>query len=122
MSVKLSKKTFVFSRRRVLFAVAAVLLTYFSIIILMENRKTSAEIEWGVTFSNKYASELGLDWKAVYLSALDDLKIRNFRLPVYWDEVAKENGEYDFSNADWMLAEAAKRDAKVAGMPHAAMG
>lgn len=67
---------------------------------------------WGVTFSTKYAYELGLDWTKVYLDALDDLKVKQIRLPVYWDDIEREKGQYDFSGYDWMLDEGAKRDVK----------
>lgn len=69
--------------------------------------------KYGVTFSTKYAKELGLDWKTSYLAVLDDLKIRKLRLPVYWDDVESERGRYDWSEVDWMLAEASKRGVDV---------
>src|SRR3989344_4520837 len=46
---------------------------------------------FGVTFSNAYAKEMGLDWKAVYADILDDLKVKRLRLPAYWDDIEKEN-------------------------------
>lgn len=68
---------------------------------------------WGVTFSKKYAMELGLDWKKAYLAALDDMGVRKVRIPAYWDEVEPQEGEYDFTALDWMLAEAQRRGATV---------
>lgn len=68
---------------------------------------------YGATFSKLYAQELGLDWKSVYLAALDDLGIRRFRIPVYWNDAEKEQKKYDFADYDWMLAEAEKRGAKI---------
>ncbi len=44
---------------------------------------------------------------------LDDLKIRKIRVPVYWSEVEKEPGIYDFSKIDFLMDEAAKRNAQV---------
>ena len=67
---------------------------------------------YGVTFSTLYAQELGLDWKAAYLATLDDLGIRHFRIPVYWRAEEKTQGVYDWSDVDWMLEEAAKRELK----------
>ncbi|OGY91379.1 MAG: hypothetical protein A3B30_02530 [Candidatus Komeilibacteria bacterium RIFCSPLOWO2_01_FULL_52_15] len=64
---------------------------------------------WGVTFSKKYAEELGLDWRQAYLAVIDDLQARNIRLPVYWDQVETSAGAFDFTDYDWMLAEGAKR-------------
>ncbi|MFC1598078.1 cellulase family glycosylhydrolase [Patescibacteria group bacterium] len=69
--------------------------------------------EFGVTFSTKYCTELGLDWKEVYIQTLDDLGVRLLRIPVYWDEIEKEQGVYQLADVRWMLDEAAKRDAEV---------
>ena len=67
----------------------------------------------GVTFSKQYASYLGLDWKESYLSILNDLKVKYLRLPIYWEDVEKEDGRYDFTDVDWQLNEAKRRDVKV---------
>ncbi len=71
------------------------------------------EIEWGATFSPKQARDLGLDWKEVYLALLDDMKIKKLRLAAPWNEVEVKRGDYDFSDIDWMLEEAKKRDVFV---------
>lgn len=76
-------------------------------------KPAATDISYGVTFSTMHAKELGLDWKAVYQAALDDLKIRKFRIPAYWPETEPERDIYDFSHLDHQLAEAQKRDAKV---------
>ncbi len=67
---------------------------------------------FGVTFSTKFCSELGLDWKEVYLATLDDLQVKEIRLPVYWDEIEKTPGDFDFSDYDYIISEGAKRDVK----------
>src|SRR3989339_1760535 len=64
----------------------------------------------GVTFSSRYASDIGLDWRASYIAMLDDLKVRKVRVPVYWDLVETEKNKYDFSDIDWQLEEAKKRE------------
>ena len=71
------------------------------------------DVSFGVTFSSRYATDLGLDWKAAYLATLDDLGIRKIRIPVYWDLAEKSDGVYDFADIDWQLAEAKKRNAEV---------
>lgn len=71
------------------------------------------DVAFGMTFSSRYASDLGLDWKKTYLALLDDIGIRKLRIPIYWDLVERTKGEYDFSDIDWQLDEAKKRDAKV---------
>ncbi|KKR21943.1 MAG: mannonate dehydratase [Candidatus Moranbacteria bacterium GW2011_GWA2_39_41] len=82
---------------------------YFNLPI--ENNNDSAKL--GMTFSNKYAYSIGLDWKANYIAMLDDLHIKKIRIPVYWDLVESKQGEYDFSDVDWQLNEARKRNAEI---------
>ena len=67
----------------------------------------------GVTFSSRYSSDIGLDWRANYLAMLDELGVRKVRIPVYWDLVEKEKDQYDFSDLDWQLEEAQKRKAEI---------
>jgi hypothetical protein len=76
-------------------------------------RKNERQIPLGVTFSTRYAQDINLDWKEVFVAMLDDLKIRQIRIPAYWDLIEKTEGEYDFSDLDWQLDQAEKRDAKV---------
>lgn len=80
-----------------------------------DNYPTKKDINYqsgffGITFSTKYCSELGLDWKDVYLAIIDDLKVKQIRLPIYWDEIEKDPGVYDFSDYDYIIEEGAKRD------------
>lgn len=68
---------------------------------------------FGVTFSPKFASELNLNPQTVYISLLDDLKVKFIRLPIYWDEVEKIPNKFNFGKLDFYLTEAQKRDVKV---------
>lgn len=67
---------------------------------------------WGLTYSPKFATELGLDWQKVYLDILDDLQVKNIRMPIYWDQIAKTDGEYDFSQYDYIFDQGKSRDVK----------
>lgn len=73
----------------------------------------SSQIKFGVTFSPIYAQYLGLNWQKIYVALLDDLKVKNLRIPSYWDILQPQSAEYDFSQTDFMLDEAGKRDTKV---------
>ncbi len=75
--------------------------------------KPNRPVVWGVTFSQKYTSDLGLNWKETYIKTLDDLKVKNIRLIAYWDDIEKQKGVYDFSDLDFMLNEADKRNLNV---------
>ncbi|OGI15217.1 MAG: hypothetical protein A3E38_02870 [Candidatus Moranbacteria bacterium RIFCSPHIGHO2_12_FULL_54_9] len=72
-----------------------------------------ADVSLGMTFSLRYAADLGLDWRETYLALLDDVGVKKLRLPVYWDLIEKTPGHYDWSDLDWQLAEADKRGASV---------
>lgn len=58
---------------------------------------------WGVTFSTKFTKEMGLDWRDVYSDMLEDLQVKNIRLPIYWDQIEKEEGSFDFAVYDEIL-------------------
>jgi hypothetical protein len=88
---------------------AGVLFVYFN----LPGPEPRQDVALGVTFSARYASDLGLDWKKTYIAVLDDLGAKKLRIPIYWDLVEKEQGTYDFSDIDWMLDEARMRGADV---------
>lgn len=89
--------------------IIVILLAYFNFPI----KKESEKVGLGVTFSSRYAKDIKVDWQANFLALLDDLGIRKIRIPVYWDLVEKEKGQYDFSQLDWQLQEAGKRQAEI---------
>ena len=39
------------------------------------------DINYGVTFSNRYAEDLGLDWRETYLAILDDPELFHIEKP-----------------------------------------
>lgn len=71
------------------------------------------EPTWGVTFSSSQAEYLGLDWKQAYLAMFDDLGVRAVRLSAYWNDIEREQRKYDFSDLDWQITEASKRNARI---------
>jgi len=67
---------------------------------------------FGVTFSKEFSTKLGLKWKEVYLAILDDLKVKEIRIPIYWDEIETTQGVFNFSDYDYIFKEGAKRNVK----------
>jgi hypothetical protein len=67
----------------------------------------------GVTYSPRYAGGLGLDQHAVYIRMLDELRLTDVRLPLYWEEVEPAPGVYDFSEVDFYLREAEARGVRL---------
>ena len=68
---------------------------------------------FGITYSVKMAKDFGIDWQEAFEASLEDLGVKKIRIPVYWDEVEKEEGVWDFSQIDWMLEQAEKYDAEI---------
>ena len=92
--------------------ISGILMITFAIMHKLDFGK-DVDSEFGVTFSQKYAEELDLDWKEVYSASLEDLKIKKYRLSAYWDIMEPEKDKYDFSDLDWQIAQAEKNKAEV---------
>lgn len=76
-------------------------------------------IAWGVNFSQKHATNLGLDWQETYTALLDELGVRRLKVSVDWNNVHPEQNRFYFNDVDWQVAEAEKKGAAlllVAGM------
>ena len=71
------------------------------------------ELKYGLTFSQKQAIDLGLDWKELYILILDDLRAENLRLSAYWDEIESLDNNFYWDDLDWQIEEASKRDARI---------
>lgn len=90
--------------------VIGLFLMVFSQFYLVNNNR---QINWGVTFSDKFSRQLGLDPKKNFISILDDLSVDRVRLIAYWDDIEKEKDIFDFSELDWQIDEARKRNVKI---------
>ncbi len=64
------------------------------------------DFSYGVSFSAKYAEELGLDWRQAYLAMLCELKFERVRLMSYWDIIEASPGIYNFDDSDWQIKQA----------------
>lgn len=65
--------------------------------------------KYGITFSTKYAKQLGLNWQEFYIKILDELKVKKIRIPIYWDEIEPSQDKFDFSYYDFIFQEGEKR-------------
>ncbi|MBU4284640.1 hypothetical protein KKF60_01090 [Patescibacteria group bacterium] len=88
----------------ILLAILAVIIIL-AVYLFVGKAKPADKVEWGVTFSKRYAIDLGLDWQKTFLAILDDLKTKRIRILAYWDEVEAEEGKYDFKDLEWQLLE-----------------
>lgn len=110
---KLIKKLFSIKAVKVILIILVVILLSPFIIFFFLRPKTQKNINYGVTFSNKFSEQMGLNWRETYIKTLDDLQVRNMRLVAYWDEIESEKDIYDYSNIKWQLDEAEKRGVNV---------
>jgi hypothetical protein len=92
-------------------AIVAIVFLYFY--ILQKDFSSGQKPIFGVTFSQKYARELGLDWQKTYLAILQDLKVSHIRLIAYWDEIENIKGQYDFSDLSWQVNQAQANQASI---------
>ena len=68
---------------------------------------------FGVTFSTVMARELGLDPRETFDAILDDLEVNLIRVPVYWSDIERESGKFDFSEYDYFFRRAEEKSIKV---------
>lgn len=102
------RRVFIFS---LIFIVGFLVLLF--ILLIQPPKGISSDIRWGVAFSKPFAIDMGLDWKETYLAILDDLKVKNLRLPIYWPDIELQENNYVFDDYDWMLKQAEKRNVKL---------
>jgi len=95
-----------------LIALLIIIISFF-LIFFMGKKNTVENINWGVNFSQKQASDLGLNPKEVYLNILDDLKADHIKIAMHWDLIEKTQDSFDVADFDFYIKEAEKRDVKV---------
>lgn len=71
------------------------------------------KLNYGVSFSSKYAKELKLDPKETFETAITDLNIKKVRLVAYWDDIQTAEGASDFTDLDWQIEMAKKYNLEV---------
>ncbi|MBU3925814.1 EamA family transporter [Patescibacteria group bacterium] len=70
-------------------------------------------IEWGITFSTKFSKQMGLNWQENFNAIINDLKPAKIRLVAYWDEIEKEQNQFDFSETDWLIEKTKEKNIPV---------
>ncbi|KXK26837.1 MAG: Glycosyl hydrolase family 10 [candidate division WS6 bacterium OLB20] len=68
---------------------------------------------WGITFSQKYCRELGLDPGRVLHDLLADFPFSALRVCAYWDEIEQEPHLFDFTELDSIIKTAAEAECAV---------
>lgn len=101
--------------KHVLWVFAVVLIiTICLFLFFFTGKKALADnINWGVNFSPKQASDLGLDPKKTYLLMIKDLKVDNIKIAVHWDLIEKEKDIFNMTDFDFYMEEAKKNNVNV---------
>jgi hypothetical protein len=97
----------------VYFFIIVFILAVFLLIWFFIGKAPEQKILWGVDFSQMHAEALKLNWKKTYLAILDDLGVKNIKLHTQWDFVEGTKNNYYFSDIDWQIQEAEKRNVKI---------
>ncbi|PIR12941.1 hypothetical protein COV49_03810 [Candidatus Falkowbacteria bacterium CG11_big_fil_rev_8_21_14_0_20_39_10] len=92
----------------------ATIIIFFIIFILSRGHIYKKEsLEYGLTFSKKQAQSLGFNWQEVYLSVLNDLRVKKIRLPAYWDEIEASDNQFEWADLDWQIKKAEEQNVSV---------
>jgi len=98
--------------KRILFGLL-ILLLVFTGYLFIGTSPQAEKIIWGVNFSQKHATDLGLNWQEAYLALLDDLKVKNIKLSAHWDLIEPAKEEYNFEDLDWQVKTAKEKGANI---------
>jgi hypothetical protein len=98
---------------KIFFLILIAILIVIFVFLFVGKSKPAEKVEWGVTFSERYAKDLSLDWQKLFSDILDDLVVKKIRLIAYWDEVEPQEKKYNFSDLDWQVEEVEKRGGEI---------
>ncbi len=90
-----------------------VAITFIFIIFNLPTGKARDDVKLGMTYSYRYAEALGLDPRETLTAQLQELNIKEWRLPVYWDRVEPTRGQADYTWVDWQLEEMEQYDSHI---------
>lgn len=95
------------------FFLSILIIIGFLIYLMVGVPEEDPNLEFGITFSQINADKIGIKWQKAYLEILDDLKVRKIRLIAYWPLIEPQEGNYSFSDLDWQIDEAKKRNTEI---------
>lgn len=102
-----------FKLLKIFFLVISVILLSLIIYFFIAKAPIAQNITFGINFSKEYATFLDLDWKKVYVAALDDLKVKDIKLLNQWNSIETKNNVFNFEDVDWQLSKAKDYGAEV---------
>lgn len=85
----------------------------YAIALWYQHSQKSKPLDLGVSFIADYATYLGLDAHQTYLAVLNDLHPKQVRLVSYWSDIEPTEGNYNFGELDYEIAQASQHGVKV---------
>ncbi|MBI4437677.1 endo-1,4-beta-xylanase [Candidatus Uhrbacteria bacterium] len=77
------------------------------------SEEPAGEPAYGITFSSRYAAELGLDAQDTFETLLGELGARRVRLPLYWSDIERTSDVFDWAQTDALFGAAEKNGAEL---------
>ncbi len=113
MKLRWNPKAFCKKHRQGLFIGAILFAVWLSVAFGYRLQHRDDPTVLGVSYSIKYADELGIDWQKGMLALMDEIGVKHFRLMSYWDLSEKTEDEYEFDDLDWQFDQAERHEATV---------
>ena len=79
----------------------------------VEDPGVAIDLKVGTTFIQINAEALGLNWKSAYREIVNDIGIKQIRIPIFWDQIEPQPGMFEWKTLDWQMQEATKANAKI---------
>lgn len=77
------------------------------------NAQVPQKIVWGVNFSQRHATNLGLNWKETYQALLEDERVKRLKIGADWDLLGPAKGVFQFNDLDWQIQQAQEHEASI---------
>ena len=98
----------------IFFGVLVCAIMVVSLLVWSDSLKAdSADIVWGVNFSESQAEYLGLNPDEVYSGIIHDLGAKHIKLHINWNSTEANDGVIDFKTLDRRIKEAEENDVKL---------
>src|SRR5437868_2370869 len=90
-------------RKLLIFLVCIIAVLFGLAIYFYFSFKPAAQVNFNISFSDRYAAYLGFNPKQVFLDILSDLKPKKVRIMAYWEDIEPKQNQFNFADFDYML-------------------
>lgn len=110
------KATRVHRNKPIFYTLIGVIILIFSLALfsfLLEQYNLRKPVKLGLTYTPRYAKELGLEPKLTFEKIVTELHPKTLRLTAYWDEIEPSEGNFDFTDLNWYINKAYSKNIPV---------